>query len=233
MHQPYQGDGRRNQPYHPTMLVKVLVYAYATGVFFVAQNRQQAHRRRCTASACGGQSARLSHHQSLSSAALGNLRRAVRRDRAAGPKDGFGETGGRWRWTARKIKANASKHKAMSYQRIKEEEQRLEKEIQQLIEKAQQTDAAEDELYGPDKSGDELPPRNCSGASSGSKRSAKPSRRWNRNRPKKTSSKGAIPATAKWRRGKDHKAAVRNSNGSSASRSPKRNAISRIPRAAS
>ena len=57
-----------------------------------------------------------------------------------------------------KIKANASKHKAMSYQRMKEEEQRLEKEIQQLLEKAQQTDAAEDELYGPDKSGDELPP---------------------------------------------------------------------------
>ena len=46
----------------------------------------------------------------------------------------------------------------MSCQRMKEEEQRLEKEIQQLLEKAQQTDAAEDELYGPDKSGDELPP---------------------------------------------------------------------------
>ena len=39
-----------------------------------------------------------------------------------------------------KIKANASKHKAMSCQRMKEEEQRLEKEIQQLLEEAQQTD---------------------------------------------------------------------------------------------
>ena len=57
-----------------------------------------------------------------------------------------------------KIKANASQHKAMSYQRRKKEQQRLEKEIQQLLEKAQQTDTAEDELYGPDKSGDELPP---------------------------------------------------------------------------
>ena len=30
---PYEGDGRRNAPYEPRMMVKVLVYAYATGVF--------------------------------------------------------------------------------------------------------------------------------------------------------------------------------------------------------
>ena len=29
----YEGDGRRNRPYHPAMMVKVLIYAYATGVF--------------------------------------------------------------------------------------------------------------------------------------------------------------------------------------------------------
>lgn len=29
----YEGDGRRSQPYHPEMMVKVLLYAYATGVF--------------------------------------------------------------------------------------------------------------------------------------------------------------------------------------------------------
>ena len=30
---PYAGDGRRNAPYAPRMMVKVLLYAYATGVF--------------------------------------------------------------------------------------------------------------------------------------------------------------------------------------------------------
>ena len=30
---PYEGDGRRNAPYEPSMMVKVLIYAYATGVF--------------------------------------------------------------------------------------------------------------------------------------------------------------------------------------------------------
>ena len=42
------------------------------------------------------------------------------------------------------------------YQRMKEEEQRLGKEIRQLLEQAQQTDEAEDELYGPDNRGNEL-----------------------------------------------------------------------------
>ena len=40
---------------------------------------------------------------------------------------------------------------------MKEEEQRLQKEIQQLLEKARQTGAAEDELHGPENSGDKLP----------------------------------------------------------------------------
>jgi len=56
------------------------------------------------------------------------------------------------------VKANASKHKAMSYQRLQQEEARLEAEIQQLIERAQQTDAAEDNLHGAASSGEEMPP---------------------------------------------------------------------------
>jgi transposase len=157
LHQPYQGDGRRNQPYHPTMLVKVLVYAYATGVF---SSRKIAGK--------------LVDDVALRLLAAGNQPdfRTINRFRQQ-HLETFGELFveivrlaqkmglvklGTVALDGTKVKANASKHKAMSYQRMKEEEQRLEKEIQQLIEKAQQTDAAEDELYGPDKSGDELPP---------------------------------------------------------------------------
>ena len=32
-HARYDKDGPRNQPFHPAMMVKVLVYGYATGVF--------------------------------------------------------------------------------------------------------------------------------------------------------------------------------------------------------
>jgi transposase len=56
-----------------------------------------------------------------------------------------------------KIKANASKHKAMSYDHMGPTEQRLKQEIDELLKKADETDAAEDEQYGKGKCGDELP----------------------------------------------------------------------------
>ena len=56
-----------------------------------------------------------------------------------------------------KIKANASKHKAMSYKRMNETEARLKQEIEALLQRAEETDSAEDAQYGKDKQGDELP----------------------------------------------------------------------------
>ena len=56
-----------------------------------------------------------------------------------------------------KIQANASKHKAMSYERMSKEEARLEAEIAEMFRRAQRADDEEDALYGPDKTGDELP----------------------------------------------------------------------------
>ena len=56
-----------------------------------------------------------------------------------------------------KMKANASKHKAMSYERMEETEQRLRQEVEELLRRAAATDEAEDAQYGKGKSGDELP----------------------------------------------------------------------------
>ena len=56
-----------------------------------------------------------------------------------------------------KVKANASKHKAMSYGRMRTEERRLRQEIAGLTAKAAAVDAAEDAAHGPDVRGDELP----------------------------------------------------------------------------
>ena len=56
-----------------------------------------------------------------------------------------------------KIKANASKHKAMSYERMLREEQRLREEVKRLLGEAEQTDAEEDKRYGRTRRGDELP----------------------------------------------------------------------------
>ena len=56
-----------------------------------------------------------------------------------------------------KIHANASKHKAMSYGRLKKAEQELSTEVKRWMDLAQAVDEEEDKLYGADKSGDELP----------------------------------------------------------------------------
>jgi hypothetical protein len=56
-----------------------------------------------------------------------------------------------------KVKANASKHKAMSYARMVQTEARLMQEVQALLAQATQVDATEDTAYGPGRRGDELP----------------------------------------------------------------------------
>ena len=56
-----------------------------------------------------------------------------------------------------KVQANASKHKAMSYGRMKQELARLEGEVEQLLARAEAIDTEEDALYGTGNRGDELP----------------------------------------------------------------------------
>ena len=56
-----------------------------------------------------------------------------------------------------RMKANASKHKAMSYGRMKKEEERLETEVRELLKRAQKADEEEDSQFGKNRKGDELP----------------------------------------------------------------------------
>ena len=56
-----------------------------------------------------------------------------------------------------KVKANASKHKAMSYQRMVEKEAQYAQEVEELLKQAQEADEAEDREHGKDARGDELP----------------------------------------------------------------------------
>lgn len=155
-HRCYQGDGRRHQPYHPTMLVKVLIHAYATGVFSsrkISAKLIEDVAPRLLAAGNRPDFRTINRFRQQHLATFGRLFVAVVQ---LARKMGLVQLG-TVALDGTKVKANASKHKAMSYQRMKEEEQRLEEEIRQLLEQAQQTDQAEDELYGPDHRGDELP----------------------------------------------------------------------------
>jgi transposase len=151
-----KGDGRGSPPYHPVMMVKLLVYGYSTGVVssrtieratyedvafrVLAANQHPDHD-----SIAGF---RKRHLQALARLFLQVLRLCE--------KAGL-VTLGHVAVDGTKIRANASKHKAMSYARMVETEKRLEAEILALLAEAQRIDDAEDARYGKDKRGDELP----------------------------------------------------------------------------
>jgi transposase len=152
----YAGEERGYPPYHPAMMVKVLLYAYCTGV----ASSRKIEKHLCEDIAFRVLAAnntpdfrtisdfRKDHLKALS----GLFLQVLRLCRKAGlVKLGHVALDGT------KIKANASKHKAMSYKRMKEEEVRLKAEVAELLTKAKAADDEEDRRYGKGKRGDELP----------------------------------------------------------------------------
>ena len=151
-----RGDGRGQPPYHPAMMVKLLLYAYCMGkpssrkieratyeeVAFRVLAADQHPDHDCLAAF------RKRHLEALA----GLFGQVLRLCQAAGlVKLGHIALDGT------KIKANASKHKAMSYDRMTAAEQQLDAEIRTLLDQAAQIDAAEDAAYGRGRRGDELP----------------------------------------------------------------------------
>jgi transposase len=152
----YEREERGQPPYHPTMMVKVLLYAYCVGLpssrrierglvedvalrYLAANNTPDFRtisdfRKRHLEALRGlfGQVLKLCQKSGL--VKLGHV-----------ALDGT------------KMKANASKHKAMSYGRMKKTEAELQAEVDELLRRADEIDEAEDAEYGRDKRGDELP----------------------------------------------------------------------------
>jgi len=152
----YEGDGRRNRPYHPEMMVKVLVYAYATGVFSSRKIAKKIEEDVAFRVLAGGN---FPAHRTICDFRHDHLEefgklfvQVVQLARESGMA-----TLGTVAVDGSKVKANASKHKAMSYGRMRQEEARLRREIADLLDQAEAADAEEDRLYGPDRRGDELP----------------------------------------------------------------------------
>jgi transposase len=153
---PYEGDGRRNQPFDPQMLVTVLLYAYATGTFSsrrIARKLAEDVAYRVLAAGNFPAHRTIAEFRQQHLAAFEVL--FVQVVRIAG------EAGvvrlGTLAIDGTKVKANASKHKAMSYGRMRQEDQRLRDEIAALLAKADAVDAADDAAHGADVRGDELP----------------------------------------------------------------------------
>jgi transposase len=155
-HARYEGDGRRRQPFDPRMMVKVLIYGYASGVFSSRKMARKLHEDVAFRMLCANnypahrtiREFRQLHLKEFSALFV----QVVQLAREAGLVS-LGRVG----VDGTKIKANASKHKAMSYARMQDEEARLKREIAGLLKQAEAQDAADEDRYGSDDHNGGLP----------------------------------------------------------------------------
>jgi transposase len=151
----YEAEKRGQPPYHPRMMAKLLLYGYCVGV---RSSRQIARRLdediafRVLAAGNRPDFRTLSDFRKIHLGALSGLfEQVLRLALEAGAMKL-----GRVALDGTKIKANASKHKAMSWKRMNETEQRLRREVEEILAEVGRADEAEDARWG-DKRGDELP----------------------------------------------------------------------------
>ncbi|HSD33583.1 MAG TPA: IS1182 family transposase [Gemmatimonadales bacterium] len=149
-------EERGYPPYHPRMMVKVLLYAYATGTYSsrkIARRLVEDVALRFLAAGNEPDFRTLSDFRKRHSRALAGLfTQVLRLCRRAGLVK-LGQVA----IDSTKLKANASKHKAMSYGRMGEKEAALQAEIAEWLRRAEQADRDEDARDGVDRRGDELP----------------------------------------------------------------------------
>jgi transposase len=149
-------EERGYPPYHPRMMVKLLVYGYCTGVYSsrrIATKLTDSVAFRFLAAGNFPDFRTISDFRKRHGEALeGLFDQVLQICREAGLVKL-----GRVAIDGTKIKANASKHKAMSYGRMKEKQTDLRRQVRELLKRADEIDREEDRLYGPDRRGDELP----------------------------------------------------------------------------
>ncbi len=149
-------DGRGQRPYSPRMMTALILYAYCVGVFSSRKIERATYEDVAFRVLAGGTQPffttinqfRLDHRQALSALFLQVLKLCR--------KAGLGSLG-RVALDGTKVKANASKHKAMSYERMKDDEKRLEAEIQRLMQAADTADREDDVRFGAGKNPEDLP----------------------------------------------------------------------------
>jgi len=151
-----EGDGRGQAAYDPRMMVRVLIYGYCRGVASSRRLERATYEDVAFRYLAADQHP---DHDTLAAfrqehlAPLAQLFVQVLQlcQRAGLVKLGHVALEGT------KIKAKASKHKAMSYARMEEAEKKLQAEVEALLAEAARVDGEEDGKYGKGKRGDELP----------------------------------------------------------------------------
>jgi transposase len=156
-------EERGYPPYDPRLMVKLLVYGYANGVVSSRKLERASHRDIAVRMLCANQHPdyrSIARFRKRHLTALGELFVQTLRLCREAELVGLGALA----LDGTKLRANASRHKAMSYERMCKSEKQLEAEIATLranvaalLAEAEAVDAVEDERFGPDSRGDELP----------------------------------------------------------------------------
>ena len=152
----YEERGEGTLPYAPAMMVKVLLYGYATGVFSSRKIETKLHEDvafRVLGADNFPTYRTIARFRRDNGEALSEIFTQV----VANAQEAGLVNLGVVAIDGSKVKANASKHKAMSYGRMTTEEERLKKEVEELLRRAESIDEKEDAEYGIDKRGDEIP----------------------------------------------------------------------------
>src|SRR5271166_383290 len=149
-------DGRGQAAFDPAMMVRVLLYGYCIGNYssrkIQAKTYEDIAFRYLAADEHPDHSTLAEFRQRHLEALAGLFCQALQLCEKAGlVKLGHVAIDGS------KMQGNASKHKAMSYERMSEAEKKLQAEVEALLQRAEAVDAAEDEKYGKDQAGEELP----------------------------------------------------------------------------
>jgi len=150
------GSERGQPPFNPTMMTALLLYSYCCGLYS-SRRIAKACRERVDFMSIVALDApdfrTISDFRRRHLKALGELFTQILRlcEKAGLVKLGHVALDGT------KIKANASKHKAMSYERMEQRAAELEAEVAKWLSSAEAADAEEDKLHGRDKTGDEMP----------------------------------------------------------------------------
>lgn len=152
----YEREARGYPPHHPRMMVALLLYAYCVGLPSSRKIEKRTYEDvafRVLAGNTHPDHSRISEFRRIHLSALSGLFVQVLR---LCQKMGMVKLG-HVALDGTQMKANASKHKAMSYERMKQEEERLTKEVAELMRAAEAADAAEDLEHGKGRRGDEIP----------------------------------------------------------------------------
>ena len=155
IHAVYEKESRGQPPYDPRMMTKLLIYGYCTGVYSSRRIQKRVQEDIAFKVLAAGNEPDFRTISDFRKIHLEALQGLFERVLAMALETGAVKLG-RVSLDGTKVKANASKHKAMSYGRMKEKEQQLEEEVKELLAKAGVADEEEDQRHG-GRRGDELP----------------------------------------------------------------------------